>query len=89
MPKNISKECSSDKLEVERVDHPNWYNQGSIEVIDFIEDQKMSFTEGSVIKYTCRYKYKGKRMEDLFKAKFHLDRLIKQERDLLLSKGDN
>lgn len=65
---------SADKPE--RVDHPSWYNQGKIEVIDFIRDQKMSYVEGNVIKYVCRYKFKGKPLEDLKKAEFYLKQLI-------------
>lgn len=58
------------------VDHPNHYTQGKIEVIDFIVDQKFDYIEGNIIKYISRYKYKNG-LEDLKKAKFYLERLIK------------
>lgn len=58
------------------VNHPNHYNQGTIEVIDFIEDWKLDFSSGNVIKYVARASYKEKRVEDLKKAKFYLERLI-------------
>ena len=61
------------------VDHPSHYNQGNIEVIDFIEDHNMNFSEGSVVKYLCRYKHKGKPIEDLKKAAWYLNRLIENE----------
>lgn len=64
--------------------HPSHYNQGSIEVIDFIDDHKLGFYEGNIIKYVSRYKYKGG-VQDLEKAKFYLDRLI----NLLLDREAN
>lgn len=36
------------------IDHPSHYNRGKIEVIDFIEDQGLSFHLGNVIKYITR-----------------------------------
>jgi len=61
------------------VDHPSHYNKGKIEVIDFIEDQNMGFHDGSAVKYICRYRYKNKPVEDLKKAIWYLERLIKIE----------
>lgn len=40
------------------VDHPAHYNTGSIEVIDFIEDQRLGFHLGNVVKYICRAPHK-------------------------------
>jgi hypothetical protein len=65
------------------VQHPTHYTQGKIEIIDYILDQKMGFCEGNVIKYTSRYRYKGKPLEDLKKARFYLDALIKLEEEKL------
>jgi hypothetical protein len=62
----------------DNVNHPSHYTQGLIEVIDFIEDQKLDFRAANVIKYTCRAKYKGKELEDLRKARFYLDRMIQE-----------
>ena len=50
------------------VEKPEHYNQG-IEVIDVIEDYKLNYNLGNVIKYICRAKFKGKELEDLKKAK--------------------
>tara|TARA_B100000131_G_scaffold317712_2_gene360230 strand:- start:660 stop:884 length:225 start_codon:yes stop_codon:yes gene_type:complete len=61
----------------EMVEHPDHYNVGKIEVIDFIEAWNLNFSEGSVVKYVTRYKFKGKPVEDLKKARFYIDRLIK------------
>lgn len=62
----------------EKVNHPSHYNQGQIEVIDYIEDIGMGedFCAGNAIKYISRYKYKQKPLEDLQKAKWYVERLI-------------
>lgn len=58
----------------EAVDHPPHYNQGKIEVIDFIEDQRMGFHLGNAVKYICRSPHKGKAVEDIRKAIWYLER---------------
>jgi len=58
--------------------NPNHYKKGDIEVIDFILDQKMSYTEGNIIKYVSRYKFKNG-IEDLNKAKWYIEKLIEAE----------
>lgn len=55
--------------------HPTHYNNGKIEVWDFIIDQDLNFLEGNIIKYICRYKLKGG-IEDLLKAKQYMDKAI-------------
>lgn len=60
------------------VDHPSHYNKGKIEVIDFIEDQGLSFHLGNVIKYVARAGAKGDKLEDLKKAQWYLDRYINE-----------
>tara|TARA_R100001015_G_C4512121_1_gene83499 strand:+ start:251 stop:451 length:201 start_codon:yes stop_codon:yes gene_type:complete len=55
--------------------NPKHYKQGSIEVIDFILDQKMNYLEGNIIKYVSRYKLKNG-IEDLKKALWYLNKLI-------------
>ena len=71
-------------------DHPNHYNQGEIEVIDFIDDWNLSFYPGNIIKYVARAPYKNNELEDLKKAKFYLDRLIslkeKKEKEKKMTK---
>ena len=57
------------------VNKPDHYTKGNIEVIDFIEDQNLDFRAANVIKYICRYRYKGG-LEDLLKAMWYLERLI-------------
>jgi len=70
----------SDIKPKEQVNHPDHYNQGKIEVIDYIEDLGMGddFCAGNAIKYISRYKYKGKPLEDLKKAKWYIERLIER-----------
>ena len=60
------------------IDHPSHYNKGKIEVIDFIEDQGLSFHLGNVIKYVARAGSKGDKLEDLKKARWYLDRCINE-----------
>jgi hypothetical protein len=60
------------------VNHPAHYTSGRIEVIDFIEDQKMPYHLGNATKYICRAGKKdpGKTIEDLQKAVWYLNRYI-------------
>lgn len=62
---------------INAIDHPSHYNRGKIEVIDFIEDQGLSFHLGNVIKYVARAGSKDK-LEDLKKARWYLDRCINE-----------
>ena len=61
----------------EQVNHPQHYNQGSIEVIDVLEDWALGFHEGNVVKYVARAAHKGNQLQDLQKARWYLDRKIK------------
>jgi len=63
----------------ETVNHPDHYNTGEIEVIDAIEDWGfgVGFSAGCVIKYVARFEHKENGVEDLKKARWYLDRLIK------------
>ena len=58
------------------MESPSHYTKGTIQPIDYAEDHNMSFVEGNIIKYVTRYKYKGG-LEDLKKAEYYLNRLIK------------
>ena len=51
---------------------------GGVEPFDFIRSNGMSFLQGNIIKYTSRYKYKGKPLEDLKKAQVYLGWLIEE-----------
>ena len=63
----------------EQIDHPRHYNLGRIEVVDFVEDQKLDFFRGSIIKYVVRAGHKTPdALVDLKKAKWYLDYYIKK-----------
>lgn len=64
-----------DDFDDDVINKPNHYNQGNIEVSDFIIDQNMNFLEGNIIKYVSRYKTKNG-IEDLKKARWYLNKLI-------------
>lgn len=64
------------------IEKPAHYNHGSIEVADAIEDWKLPYFLGNVVKYVARCDYKGKPVEDLKKAVWYLNREIaRRERD--------
>lgn len=68
--------------EHDNVNRPSHYTQGGIECIDAIRasmsaHQFSGFLKGNVIKYLWRFEHKGKPAEDLKKAAWYLDRLIK------------
>lgn len=51
------------------------YTQFKIQPITFIEANGLSYSQGNVIKYVCRYKGKDG-LKDLLKAKNYIDYLI-------------
>jgi hypothetical protein len=68
--------------EQEMVNHPGHYNQGGIECFDVIkafygQDAFEGFCAGNVLKYAMRYKHKGNPKQDLEKASFYLNEIIK------------
>ena len=68
--------------EWDAVNKPPHYNNGGIEAIDYIKQQLGSafvgYLEGNVLKYIHRHKYKGNAKQDLEKARWYLDRLIRE-----------
>lgn len=67
-----------EKLQSDAVNHPSHYNQGKIEVIEFIEDKNLGFHLGNAIKYICRAGKKDptKEVEDLQKAVWYIQRRL-------------
>ena len=64
------------------VNNPAHYNTGAVECIQAIEEsmsleQFKGYLKGNCQKYIWRMSYKGKALEDLKKARWYLDRLIK------------
>lgn len=64
------------------VRHPAHYNQGKYEVIDVINDWKLDFNLGNVIKYVARADYKHNAIEDLEKARYYLDYEINRRKNI-------
>ena len=67
-------------IENDNVNHPSHYTDGKIELIDFIEDKKLNYHRGNVIKYVSRAGKKdpNKELEDLKKAQWYLNREIQR-----------
>ena len=62
---------------------PDHYKHGKKETIEVIRDCMTSdeyhgYLNGNVLKYVSRYKFKGEPLEDLQKANWYLNRLIKE-----------
>lgn len=53
----------------------NHYKQFAIQPLEFAHKNNLSFCQGNVIKYICRYPYKNG-VEDLKKARDYIDKLI-------------
>ena len=65
----------------DNINHPKHYTTGKYEVIDIIEDkltneQFEGYLCGNIIKYIMRYRHKNG-VEDLKKARWYIDKLIK------------
>jgi|TARA_Y100000296_G_scaffold41411_1_gene47719 hypothetical protein len=75
----------------DNINHPPHYNRGSVETIDMIKNSMAApefegYLQGNVIKYISRYKYKGTALEDLQKAEWYINRLIREVEDLIDTK---
>jgi len=64
------------------IDHPKYYNEGTIEAIDAIDAATFglyggeAFCIGSAIKYLFRFKHKNNPVQDLKKAVWYIKRVI-------------
>lgn len=60
-----------------KVNHPDHYNVGDIETIDYLESLGIAedFCVGNALKYLSRYKHKNG-VEDLRKAQWYLNRVM-------------
>ena len=63
------------------VDRPEHYNNGGMECIDAIQgmlthDEYIGYLRGNALKYMWRFRYKGKPIEDLRKARWYEERMI-------------
>ena len=57
---------------------PEHYSNLPIEPWDFIQQNKLDFFEGNVVKYICRWKNKGG-VDDLKKAVTYIEKIIEGE----------
>jgi len=61
----------------DNINHPAHYTFGKkFEVIDVIEDWSLDYHLGNAIKYIARCEHKGKKIEDLKKAIWYINREI-------------
>lgn len=70
------------QVKADQINHPKHYTQGSIECLDAIKESLTQegykgYLKGNIMKYLWRYEYKNG-YEDLGKANFYLDKLIKE-----------
>lgn len=61
----------------EKLGNQEHYTQFLIEPLEFIQANRLSFAQGNIIKYVCRYLSKNG-IEDLIKARVYLDKLIEE-----------
>jgi len=66
------------------VNRPEHYNNSGMECIDAIKgmlthDEYIGYLRGNSLKYRWRFRYKGKPVEDLRKARWYEDRLLNYE----------
>lgn len=69
--------------EWDQVNKPAHYRVGEVEAIDYIGQQLgtgvKDYLLGNVHKYLHRHRFKGQPVEDLRKARWYLEKLIKEE----------
>ena len=67
-----------------KVDHPDHYNIGTIETIEYLESLGTAedFCSANAIKYISRYKHKGNPLQDLEKAMWYINYLVKKYKKL-------
>ena len=62
------------------INHPAHYTQGKLECIDAIEGLELPFHEAQILKYIVRWRYKNG-IQDLYKARWYLNRIIEKMED--------
>mgnify|MGYP003673334952 CR=1 FL=1 len=71
----------NEALSKDMVNHPSHYNKG-IETSEYIKSWEMNWNQANVVKYVTRYNLKSKdiniQIQDLMKAKWYLEDLIKE-----------
>jgi len=71
----------NEALSKDMVNHPSHYNKG-IETSEYIKSWEMNWNQANVVKYVTRYNLKSKdiniQIQDLMKAKWYLEDLLKE-----------
>ena len=60
----------------EPVELQSHYTRFKIQPLEFCKANNLGYLEGNVIKYVCRYPYKGTPLRDLEKARDYVNHLI-------------
>ena len=71
------------EVKFDSVNAPKHYLHGKKETIDVIcdcmtNDEFHGYLKGNILKYVSRYKFKGEPLQDLEKAQWYLNRLVKE-----------
>ncbi len=67
---------------------PTYYQRGTIDVWDFIREQRLNFHLGNAIKYICRAGYKDDKIKDLEKAIHYLENELHHAENLLIEASE-
>lgn len=73
--RHITNEADKDDIE-----SPKHYRRFKIQPIYFIMENDIPYPEGNVIKYICRWRFKGG-LNDLYKAREYINKLIEKNAD--------
>jgi len=69
---------------MEKVNHPSHYTRGNIETIEIIKELTNGYAGfegllvGNITKYISRANFKGNKLQDLKKAQWYFNRLVKE-----------
>lgn len=71
------------------INYPSHYTKGGVDTYAFIKAKGLDYAEGNIVKYVVRSRHKGKQLEDLQKAKWYLEQIIKEaEKEAEVEKND-
>ena len=74
----LSQDAIEERLEGNRLVHPDHYKGYAFDVIDIANEYGLDFLEGNVLKYLLRWRRKNG-LEDLKKAQTYLNLLIEKQ----------
>lgn len=62
---------------VDPINKRSHYNQSRFEVIEILDDHSLDFYRGNIVKYLLRAPFTGEPLEQLKKAQYYLNRLVR------------